>query len=825
MKAFQMSANSSQKITHFYTNNVVGESSQTFLENPKPDKRDEINEIQNEKLELAELEKRHEITTTEVKVKESNVDFLKYKNQDAEINENSKEVLVETIEIRQEHHQDITGEIVQKLFDNEKIDEVINYFWLKHVTSTSGNSLFETLKDTLAELDLPLKNCVANAFDGAANMSGHYNGVTAKLSEVIANHVHTWCYAHVLNLVLSDTTQCLTPCMSFFNLVQEAFLFFKESYKRLAVYHKENPSLKLAGSVATRWRSRNDAIVKIFGRIEFWIKDYIQAWRHVSSAHKSLQSVRNRFCDITKAAKTFVDFAVKKFDEKDIEIEIEENLPKKRKRTVKRMDGELTRDEEVSTEEIDQFCIKIFNFTMDTIINSLEVRFLAHRILYTDLECFDPQRFDDIRKNGLSSNALFKICELLPSIDQPKLKEELISFATSWPLICKVGLQSTYEDSSQIDTVDDDEWANEDDLKCSKIKECNVCLSCALRIITDYNMYSLQYTELYKAYKYLLTLPLTQVTCERSFSKLKLLKTRLRSTIVQDNLESLFLMQCERDIVNQIDGDQIINALCSQYGPVGTYKVKIAALQEIRWKGAGQVTVKDYEIYFSGMVDRHSFGSGFAVHRSMVPHVKEFRPVSERIAVMRIKSRPVDLILICVHAPTNTSEDYIKDAFYEDLDTTYERLPGNAIKILLGDLNAKCGKEEHFRPIIGSESVHDTSNENELRVISFAASKDMIISSTTFPHKDINKITWKSPDGKTANQIDHVLIQKRFRSCIIDVRSFRGPDCDTDHFLVLGTLRIDLLGHKKLREKRKANINVEAIKDPENQRNFEKKWT
>jgi len=55
----------------------------------------------------------------------------------------------------------------------------------------------------------------------------------------------------------------------------------------------------------------------------------------------------------------------------------------------------------------------------------------------------------------------------LPSIDQPKLKEELISFATSWPLICKVGLQSAYEDSSQIVTINDEEWANEYDLKCS----------------------------------------------------------------------------------------------------------------------------------------------------------------------------------------------------------------------------------------------------------------------------------------------------------------------------------------------------------------------
>lgn len=124
---------------------------------------------------------------------------------------------------------------------------------------------------------------------------------------------------------------------------------------------------------------------------------------------------------------------------------------------------------------------------------------------------------------------------------------------------------------------------------------------------------------------------------------------------------------------------------------LGTYKVKIAALQEIMWKGTGHLTVKDYEIYFSEMVDRHSF-----VHRSMVPHIKEFRPVSERITVMRIKSRPIDLILICVHAHMDTSEDHIKDAFYEDLVTTYERLSGNIIKVLLGDLNAKCGKENTF---------------------------------------------------------------------------------------------------------------------------------
>lgn len=75
----------------------------------------------------------------------------------------------------------------------------------------------------------------------------------------------------------------------------------------------------------------------------------------------------------------------------------------------------------------------------------------------------------------------------------------------------------------------------------------------------------------------------------------------------------------------------------------------------------------------------------------------------------------------------------------------------------------------------------------------------------------MEKVTWKSPDGKIINQIDHVLIQKRFRSCITDVRSFRSADCDADHFMVISTLIISLLGHKKPQEKIKANINVEAL--------------
>jgi len=47
------------------------------------------------------------------------------------------------------------------------------------------------------------------------------------------------------------------------------------------------------------------------------------------------------------------------------------------------------------------------------------------------------------------------------------------------------------------------------------------------------------------------------------------------------------------------------------------------------------------------------------------------------------------------------------------------------------------------------------------------------------------KKTWTSPNGKTHNQIDHVLIDRRWHSNVLDLRSLRGADCDTDHNLVI----------------------------------------
>jgi hypothetical protein len=120
-----------------------------------------------------------------------------------------------------------------------------------------------------------------------------------------------------------------------------------------------------------------------------------------------------------------------------------------------------------------------------------------------------------------------------------------------------------------------------------------------------------------------------------------------------------------------------------------------------------------------------------------------------------------------VHAPTEDKDDVIKDSFYEELEQVFDQFLRYHMKILLADFNAKVGREDIFKPIIGNESLHEASNDNGVRVVNFATSKNLIVKSTTFPHRDIHKHTWTSADGVTHNHIDHVLIDKRRHSNIL----------------------------------------------------------
>ena len=123
------------------------------------------------------------------------------------------------------------------------------------------------------------------------------------------------------------------------------------------------------------------------------------------------------------------------------------------------------------------------------------------------------------------------------------------------------------------------------------------------------------------------------------------------------------------------------------------------------------------------------------------------------------------------------------------------------MKILLEDFNPKVGRENIFKLTTRNESLHQDSNDNGVRIVNFATSKSLIVKRTMFPHQNICKYTWTSPDGKTHNQIDHILIDRRWQLSILEVRSFRGAHCDTDHYLVVAKLREKLAVSKQAAQK------------------------
>ena len=119
------------------------------------------------------------------------------------------------------------------------------------------------------------------------------------------------------------------------------------------------------------------------------------------------------------------------------------------------------------------------------------------------------------------------------------------------------------------------------------------------------------------------------------------------------------------------------------------------------------------------------------------------------------------------------------------------------MKILLGDFNVKVARENIYKPTIGNESLHQDSNHNGVRVVNLATLKNLVVKSTMFPHRNIHKYTWTSPDGKTHYKIDHIFINRRWYSSILYVRICRGADCDTDHYLVVEKVRERLARSKR----------------------------
>ena len=89
---------------------------------------------------------------------------------------------------------------------------------------------------------------------------------------------------------------------------------------------------------------------------------------------------------------------------------------------------------------------------------------------------------------------------------------------------------------------------------------------------------------------------------------------------------------------------------------------------------------------------------------------------------------------MCMHQSDDST-----DRFSEELVQIFVPVLQFNMKILLGDFNAELGREDIFKATVGNESLYQNSNDNGVRIVGFATSKNLVVKSTMFPHRKIRQ--------------------------------------------------------------------------------------
>ena len=116
-------------------------------------------------------------------------------------------------------------------------------------------------------------------------------------------------------------------------------------------------------------------------------------------------------------------------------------------------------------------------------------------------------------------------------------------------------------------------------------------------------------------------------------------------------------------------------------------------------------------------------------------------------------------MVIQVYAPTSNTEEAEVEHFYEDLQDLLELTPQKYVFFIIGDWNAKVGRQE--TPGVTGKFGLGVQNEAGQRLIEFCQENALVIANTLFQQHKRRLYTWTSPDGQYRNQIDCLLCWRK----------------------------------------------------------------
>jgi hypothetical protein len=471
--------------------------------------------------------------------------------------------------------------IVIRCVDVEDASEVkVEEFFLGFikVDDTSGLGLFRRLEDTLVDLKLNIDDIRGQSYDNGANMKAKHQGVQRRLLDVNPRAFYIPCGCHTLNLALCDMAKSCVKARNFFGYVQKIYTLFSGSTHRWDVLKTYVKGLSPKALSVTRWESHiesvrairsqpeelRDALIEIsntskddvvmaeakglcFNALEdfeflislcIWYK-ILDKVNWVSQVlQKEEIDLENAIIKIKELILFFEELRedgfldlIKEGKELAKKVGIESAFTVKRVvRRKKQFDEDVGEDANESQSPQEKFKVTYFYHIIDQALTSLKDRF----------EQF--QRYEEIF--GFLLNGKFK------SISEDKLMEHCSQ------------LQSFLEYKEHCDIYADELFQELRYLKTLLPKDVTKSIDILNTIKSYWEEGGFQ--TVWVTYRILLTIPVTVTSAERSFSKLKLIKTYLRTTMSQERLSGLAMISIENEYLDKLNYDDLIEDFASK---------------------------------------------------------------------------------------------------------------------------------------------------------------------------------------------------------------------------------------------------------------------
>ena len=218
-------------------------------------------------------------------------------------------------------------------------------------------------------------------------------------------------------------------------------------------------------------------------------------------------------------------------------------------------------------------------------------------------------------------------------------------------------------------------------------------------------------------------------------------------------------------------------------------------------------------ILYSGHRDTHLHETALIVSEEKANTLLEWEPINDRMIKARFNSNSI-VSLPSFSVTYHEVESKETEDWYEQLQQEVYKVPHHDLVLIIGNMDVKVGADDSNSERDRGKHGCGVINNNRERLVDFCLNNNCIVGGTIFPHKDIYKPIWRSPDGIPCNQIYRIIINGKGRGSMHAVRVSSGADNNSDHHYVLAYIQLKVHRAVQQNERRK-KLDITRLKYPD----------